>query len=530
MQDSREIIVRAAEAVRTRRWARAEEIICQALGPWADEDTVKRILGHLFLISNREGALSFHLLRAEELLVSRLRENIGRGFVPASSSDASNYEFDAFDLEDLEVVEWHASIESSVFSGRNELSDKKPFGTKDKAVLPDSEPELELGSESVIVTDAPALIVEPGAGKAGGLADGDSAPVNEIGTGEKDTEREGAQESAWSCDKDDGCSKSMADRIESTSTGKEGSAVDEGSMVKRPIIDREQMYRTLAESLGDVRDGYEEDPESFTYVPWEEEIEEEILEPLPEEERKDSDSENLEPLDAVYEDDIGEDLFFDGSDLADQKSQWDATILDFDDFREDRNTEKPMGALPDRVSIVEQGRKKAVELIFELDWPRDLLPLLTAALSCKGWSRRYRAIVELHNLGLGPDEFPHVWHLRNYWQSTPKFWMSFERISLNVRHQQTSDRYSVLSWPEAFKIVRSFYGGVSEEELDLFLETAFDAWYGNRRLRAQFRAFIWFVKDCVERLSDGLSASVLLASLESGSNTPDGYAGSEQRC
>lgn len=156
---------------------------------------------------------------------------------------------------------------------------------------------------------------------------------------------------------------------------------------------------------------------------------------------------------------------------------------------EDDDAYEEKDDFPNRLSREDRALQKAAELIGNANWPLSTLPLVQQIFVMSGWGATRLALQREIEKGLAPQELILASHIKVIWAENDIYWIAFDKTgSSRLSHQ-------VLSWPTALLIVRSFELLPQVEELDVFLEGLFAAWYENSILRRAFRAFaryLWF--------------------------------------
>ena len=159
----------------------------------------------------------------------------------------------------------------------------------------------------------------------------------------------------------------------------------------------------------------------------------------------------------------------------------------FDD--EDEVDYEDKDGFAERLSREDRALQKAAELIGNANWPLSTLPLVQQIFVMSGWGATRLALEREIYRGLAPQELILASHIKVIWAENDIYWIAFDKTgSSRLSHQ-------VLSWPTALLIVRSFELLPQVEELEVFLEGLFAAWYENNILRRAFRAFaryLWF--------------------------------------
>ncbi|WP_223527285.1 tetratricopeptide repeat protein [Pseudomonas sp. BF-B-26] len=156
---------------------------------------------------------------------------------------------------------------------------------------------------------------------------------------------------------------------------------------------------------------------------------------------------------------------------------------------EDDEAYEEKDGYPDRLSREDRALQKAAELIGNANWPLSTLSLVQQIFVMSGWGATRLALEREIDKGLAPQELILASHIKVIWAENDIYWIAFDQTgSSRLSHQ-------VLSWPTALLIVRSFELLPQVEELEVFLEGLFAAWYENNILRRAFRAFaryLWF--------------------------------------
>ncbi|WP_374438324.1 tetratricopeptide repeat protein [Pseudomonas panipatensis] len=145
--------------------------------------------------------------------------------------------------------------------------------------------------------------------------------------------------------------------------------------------------------------------------------------------------------------------------------------------------------LADKLSREDRALQKAAELIAKANWSLSTLPLVQQIFVMSGWGATRLALEREIEKGLTPEELILAAHIKVIWADNDIYWIAFDKTgSSRLSH-------AVLSWPTALLIVRSFDSLPQLEEIEVFLENLFAAWYENNTLRRAFKAFaryLWF--------------------------------------
>lgn len=204
---------------------------------------------------------------------------------------------------------------------------------------------------------------------------------------------------------------------------------------------------------------------------------------------------------ALEDDDADSDLFFDeaqkaGSESAgDREDELDLDDLegldDFDEFAS-QVVEEPEDK--DAISRAQRARQIAVDVLAEADWEPRHLDLLQDIFIEKGWSATRRALEVAIKDGLTPEELSSAREVRQLWEDSDQYWITFHKIKSNAASCQADAAYRHMSWLEAIRLVRSFPEVPGYEEVYDFIEESYDQWYQSKRLRRVFKAFFKFLR------------------------------------
>jgi hypothetical protein len=179
--------------------------------------------------------------------------------------------------------------------------------------------------------------------------------------------------------------------------------------------------------------------------------------------------------------------------IPEKEFSWD----DLDDFDEidDQEYTNPFSfnevEISGKLTRHERARQVAAKIIQDYDWDKEHLPLLEQVFVEYGWAQTRKSIERELNKGLIPEELELALFIRQLWSDSSVFWISFPITS--KLYDQTTE-YKTMSWPESLRIIRSFNGLPSQEEIQHFIESTYEDWYCNNNLRRHFKAFIWYLK------------------------------------
>jgi len=215
----------------------------------------------------------------------------------------------------------------------------------------------------------------------------------------------------------------------------------------------------------------------------------------------DNDDINLDKEDLVLveADDLASDDDYDAYDDQEENeivSLDDYGFVDYVDIDETPDREEILKEtlLKQKLSRTERAHQIAVEILAQYDWSRAQLPMLHEIFIERGWAMARVSIEREINKGLTPDELKIAFYIRQLWTESTHYWISFIHVNNNAMHQQTRAAYKNMSWPEALRIIRSFYNTPSEEEVQYLLEELYDDWYGSKKHRQEFKTFIRYLK------------------------------------
>ena len=144
----------------------------------------------------------------------------------------------------------------------------------------------------------------------------------------------------------------------------------------------------------------------------------------------------------------------------------------------------------------EKAKQIATEVVQTHAWGKENISLLEQVFLENGWGMARVSIEKELNQGLIPEELELALFIRQLWAENPQFWISFMHITSDRPGQETRASYKKMSWPESFRIIRSFNNIPSEEELQLFIYQIYDDWYCSTALQRQYKAFFKYVKYC----------------------------------
>jgi len=137
----------------------------------------------------------------------------------------------------------------------------------------------------------------------------------------------------------------------------------------------------------------------------------------------------------------------------------------------------------------ERARQVALEVAWPHGWDRAGIELLAEVFDAHWWSAAKRSMERELAAGMTPEELRLALAAREIWRSHLEFATDFRTVSRYSTHSGAADRYRVLSWPQALRLVRAFGGLPEPEEIELFLERLFDEWYSDPDRRSACPSF-----------------------------------------
>lgn len=187
------------------------------------------------------------------------------------------------------------------------------------------------------------------------------------------------------------------------------------------------------------------------------------------------DFENIDELDDLDELDV--------SDQDEDLDYVDLTAL----------TEQPLPS-GGRLTREQRALQVATEVIADTDWDYRHVTLLQEIFSIKGWAATKVVIEKLIEEGATPDEIALAREIRTLWKETPKYWITFHKITPRSVDSISDDAYKQMSWSESMRLIRCFPNTPDIEEIYYFIEETYELWYESSKLRQDFKAFFKFLK------------------------------------
>ena len=185
--------------------------------------------------------------------------------------------------------------------------------------------------------------------------------------------------------------------------------------------------------------------------------------------------------------DVIDEFVIDDRDIDDEYA---AYAFDPDDIYDSLESSCSDAELADgRVSREDRALQKAIELISRAGWSSAMLPLVQQIFVMSGWGATRLALEREIDKGMAPEELILAAHVKVLWTENDYYWIAYDRSGSSNLSQY------VMSWPTALLLVRSFESLPQIEELEQFIESLFEDWYGRPSLRRAFRSFnrfLWF--------------------------------------
>lgn len=139
----------------------------------------------------------------------------------------------------------------------------------------------------------------------------------------------------------------------------------------------------------------------------------------------------------------------------------------------------------------QRAQQVAVQFIDFVGWPKSDLDLVTEIFFENGWSATKASLLREVSLGASIEEISLARELKHIWRECDRYWISFSSINRFLEH--TSASYKHFSWTQALRIIRTYDGVPSIEELHHMLEIEFEYWYSHIILRRKYPAFIKYL-------------------------------------
>jgi len=183
----------------------------------------------------------------------------------------------------------------------------------------------------------------------------------------------------------------------------------------------------------------------------------------------------------------------------DGEFDWEAVVLEDSELdtppsRQEFEEVMVRGSLSRR----DRARQIAIEVGGAHGWDTAGIALLTEVFYQHWWSMARRSMERELEAGMSPEELELAMEIRAFWRDRPEFSIDFH----GFRSEQSSPRYSNISWPLALALARAWPGYPDPEEIGLFLDEQYDRWYCSRPLRRKFTSFLHYLYVLVEPQAD----------------------------
>ncbi|MCO6428948.1 hypothetical protein [Nitrosomonas communis] len=173
-------------------------------------------------------------------------------------------------------------------------------------------------------------------------------------------------------------------------------------------------------------------------------------------------------------------------DTANEEDIWEESLLPSVAI-EAPPTRHELFNLPDRLTRAERALQIAIRVGDEFDWDRNGIKILATIFNRYWWSSSQTAMRRAIESGMIPKELILAEELRQMWYEHPDFWSAMNK-SGEICHQ-----YSLISWPTALKIIRSFNSYPQIEEVEALLNECLERWLCSSSLQHRFKGFYMYV-------------------------------------
>jgi hypothetical protein len=185
--------------------------------------------------------------------------------------------------------------------------------------------------------------------------------------------------------------------------------------------------------------------------------------------------------DLLLECGVGLDATKDSEEL-DLFDTWDDDLWDDDPEEADEAT-----ALDNKVDREHRALQFAVDCLEVVEWDKNRLNFLVEVFVSLGWSAAKRAIEREVLLGASYEELKVAFSVKQLWSECDKYWITFSKVW--TQGEPTDAIYRNCSWKQALRLVRTFEGVPTFEEVSDFLDVEFDYWYFDRILTLRYPSF-----------------------------------------
>ncbi len=149
-------------------------------------------------------------------------------------------------------------------------------------------------------------------------------------------------------------------------------------------------------------------------------------------------------------------------------------------------TKQELSGLPDRLTRAERALQIALKIGEEFDWDRNGIQLLATIFNRYWWSSSQMAMRRAIESGMTQKELILAEELRQMWYERPEFWSALNKFG------EICHLYSLISWPTALKIIRSFNSYPQIEEVEALLNQCLERWINSISLQHSFRGFYMY--------------------------------------
>lgn len=181
---------------------------------------------------------------------------------------------------------------------------------------------------------------------------------------------------------------------------------------------------------------------------------------------------------------------FSGS--KDDATLWDSDLSDEYSLDEIREYLAP-DIRPDELTREQRALQVAAEVAGDCEWDRAGIALLAAVFERHWWSASQVAVRRAIENGMTQRELLLADSVRQMWSERSEFWVA-------QSYGTTVQRYSLLTWPAALSLIRSFEGYPDTCEVEQMLDGCLTLWLRSSNLQWRFRSFLaWALYRCGAR-------------------------------
>lgn len=194
---------------------------------------------------------------------------------------------------------------------------------------------------------------------------------------------------------------------------------------------------------------------------------------------------DIESLPATTNANEDEWLTLDITNAIAEEDVWEGN-LPFSAAIESLPTRQELSDLPDRLTRAERALQIALKIGEEFDWDKSGIKQLAIIFNRYWWSSSQTAMRRAIESGMTPKELILAEELRQIWYEHPEFWSALNKLD------EIYPKYSLISWPTALKLIRSFNGYPQVEEIEALLNECLDRWINSSSLQHSFRGFYMY--------------------------------------